>query len=135
MPTVVLWGPPCSGKSTHIRENSAPGDIVVDLDRLALAFAVEGTPHHDYPDHVRELARAARAAIVDDVAAWGTRSPHTAWIIDSNASDAARARWRRIGASVVKLNVPYAECVRRAQAERPASTLALIDEWFTRHGA
>lgn len=134
MPTVVLWGAPCSGKSTYIRERARYGDIILDLDRIALAFMPEGSDHHDYPDHVRQCARAARMAVVDDAARWGLTSPHTAWIIDSNAGPKGRARWRAMGAQVVKLDTDAATCHARAEAERPPHVHRIIDEWFARHG-
>jgi predicted kinase len=133
MSVVVLWGPPCSGKTTHIAERAQPADVVIDLDRIALALAPDGIEHHAYAQHHRDLARMARAAIVDKAAAWGAHQDLTVWIIDSNASAAARRRWRGLGAQVVKLNVPMAECLRRAETCRPAETQQLIREWFTRH--
>ena len=135
MPTVVLWGAPCSGKSTYIRERATYGDIVIDLDRIALAFMPEGSEHHDYPEHVRACARKARLAVVDEAARWGRTSTHTAWIIDSNAGSKGRARWRAIGADVVKLDVDPATCHERASRERPDHVHRIIDEWFMRHGA
>ncbi len=134
MPSVVVWGAPCSGKSTYIRERAKYGDIVLDLDRIALAFMPEGSPHHDYPDHIRECARKARLAVVDDAARWGLHGPETAWIIDSNATDAGRNRWRAMGCEVVELHVDPETCHARADAERPAHVHAIIDGWFARHG-
>jgi predicted kinase len=134
MPTVILWGAPCSGKSTHIAERAQADDIIIDLDRLALALAPEDTDHHRYAQHHRDLARLARRGITDQAAAWGTRQPNvTVWIIDSNANPAARRRWRSVGASVVKLDTPRDVCHARAAQHRPPETAQLIDEWFARH--
>ena len=134
MPTVVIWGPPCSGKSTYIRDRARPDDVVIDLDRIALALAPEGTEHHAYGDHIRSLARRARLAVLDSAAAWGMQGAGTAWIIDSNADARARARWRSTGARIVKLDVDRATCLRRAGARRPEETRRRINAWFAQHG-
>ena len=134
MPAVILWGPPCSGKTTHVEQRIRPGDVVIDLDRIALALDPNAADH-DYPDHVRRMAQAARRAIIDDVVAWGVRSQRTAWVIDSAADQVARAKWRRRGATVVELEVDHAECVRRAAATRPPGYARAVDAWFARHAA
>ena len=61
----VVTGHVCSGKSTYVRNHAKPGDIVIDMDRIALALSVEGTPHHDYPRHVVDVVRAARLEAMD----------------------------------------------------------------------
>lgn len=132
-PVVVLWGPPCSGKSSYINARAKPGDVRIDLDALALAIAPVGTPHHGYDDwHVR-LAMDARQAIMDN---FEVKVPDrvTVWVIDSNADKAKRHRWHRHGARVVKLDVDYGTCVARAREDgRPESTLGLINSWFAKH--
>ncbi len=134
MPTVIVWGPPCAGKSTFIDEHAKPGDVVLDLDRLALALSPAGTPHHDYPEHVRAVARAARLAVIDKLAAVGVTAQWTAWIIDSNASRRQLAAWRARGASVVVLDTDMATCLERAHAERPPEVVDRVAAWFKQHG-
>jgi len=34
----VIVGPPCAGKSTHVKANSTKGDVLVDYDDLAKAL-------------------------------------------------------------------------------------------------
>lgn len=34
----VICGPPCSGKSTYVREHAEDGDLLVDYDVIAQAF-------------------------------------------------------------------------------------------------
>ena len=41
----IVTGPPCSGKSTWIRQRAGPGDI--HLDRGALPVAFDHAPRHD----------------------------------------------------------------------------------------
>jgi hypothetical protein len=64
----VIAGPPCAGKSTLVAELAGPADVVIDLDRIALALAAPGTAHHRYPDHVRFVAVDARLAAINRAA-------------------------------------------------------------------
>ncbi|MFJ5231029.1 AAA family ATPase [Kitasatospora sp. NPDC088391] len=61
---VVVVGPPAAGKSTYIEQHAAPGDIVIDFDRLAVALAPPGAPSHDHGWHLRNVALRARDAAV-----------------------------------------------------------------------
>lgn len=56
MSLTIVTGPPCGGKSTHIATHATPGDIVIDLDRIALALTTDDTTHHDYGTHIRYIA-------------------------------------------------------------------------------
>ena len=133
MATVVLWGPPCSGKSTYIAERMRPVDLVVDFDLIAAALLPMAPPHHR-PGYVRDLARTARNAVIDDVVVAAERHGLTAWVIDSGASPTGRAIWRRRGAEVVKLLPPLDVCLARAAADnRPADTESRIRAWFNTH--
>ena len=60
----VITGPPCVGKSTYVRERAQIGDVIVDLDRIALAITAESCPHHDYPNHIRRAAIEIRKTAV-----------------------------------------------------------------------
>ena len=44
----IVTGPPCGGKTTHIANHAHPGDIIIDLDRIALALTTDDTTHHYY---------------------------------------------------------------------------------------
>ena len=58
----VIYGPPGSGKTTYVAQRRAPHDIVIDLDALAEALGSPDT--HNHPNHIRQVAGAARAAAI-----------------------------------------------------------------------
>lgn len=132
MSITVLWGPPCSGKSTYIRDRAQGDDIIIDLDRIALALSVDSTDHHGYAMHHRKLALDAREALLIRALAYAAEGVHL-WVIDSNADEVKRAEWRLKGAEVVELDVDRATCEARAHAERPESALVTIAKWYARH--
>ena len=122
----VVTGPPCSGKTTHVRKYAQPGDLIVDYDAIAVAL---GSPDsHDHPEHIKAAARDARqAAIKQGIGAH--HSGFSVWIIDG-APNAGRRRWyRRHGADIVELGASREELHRRARdAGRPARWHHYIDQ-------
>lgn len=125
----VLWGPPCSGKSTYIAQRARPGDVIIDLDRIALALTTDTTHHHEYGEPIRVIAQAARRAAID--AALADHGPGDLWVIDSGATHRKRAWWRtRHHATVIELDTPLEVCLERARAERPAWGERRVREWF-----
>jgi hypothetical protein len=128
MTLYVITGPPCAGKSTWVRQRAKPGDFVVDLDRIALAITAEGTPHHDYPQHIRKGAVLVRKQAVA-VAVMSSRD-HDSYVIHSKPPKAARAVYKRNGATFVHLSAPLTVLMERARAERPAWVIGAIGAWF-----
>lgn len=125
----VVTGPPCSGKSTYVREHAQPGDVVIDFDLLCQAL---GSPNpHDHPDAVRHVAISMRReGIVAAIRAH--RRGATVWVVDTNMTKRARM-YEEAGAHVVSLQVDNAELHSRASRERPALWHKLIDQHEASH--
>lgn len=115
----VVIGHICAGKSTWVRQQARPGDVVIDLDRLALALTVEDTGHHDYPTHVREIARGVRWFAVDDAVRLHRRADWDVWIVHAYPTDDDLARYRRLGAAIKIVEADAQTLRARAAAERP----------------
>lgn len=128
MTLYVVTGAPCAGKSTWVRERAKTGDIVVDLDRIALAITAEGTPHHEYPAHVRKAAMVVRKTVVAIAVAYGRRG--TSYVIHSKPSERALKQYARAGAVVVNIHAPMHVLIARAKAERPPRIVAMLATWF-----
>lgn len=128
----VITGPPCSGKSTWVRERAKPGDVVVDMDRLALAITAEETEHHHYPRHIRNYARFIRQAAVT-CALGHAKAGGAAYIIDSTPGTRNRSTYHRQKATFVHLDAPTEVLLERARGQRPEHVLDMIRNW-TRGG-
>lgn len=132
----VVTGPPCGGKSTFIKNNAKPGDIVIDMDEIARAFIFGETKNHDYSDKVRQVARAARNAAVKQslLVAQGERRLGI-WIIHTDPGQDARAMYRSAGARFVEQNPGKAICLERLK-DRPVANQTIarktIDEYFAK---
>ena len=123
MTLTVVTGPPCVGKSWHVRHHARPGDVVIDLDRIALALTTEGTGHHDYPDHVRLLARKARYAALRH--ALPLSRQHDVWVIDADPSPESLRWYRQHQANIVTLS-ETPEVLARRLLDRPERNQALV---------
>lgn len=123
----LIVGPPCSGKSTLVRERAVPGDIVVDWDDLARQ-AGSRRAHDHLPEHARQATRM-RWEAEQHIAQMRTGR---AWVIRTLGDleqrvDAAE----RLGAEVTIVDPGGAECIRRAHAQhRPADVDEAIVRWY-----
>ncbi len=132
---IVVTGPPCSGKSTYVRQKMKEGDLVIDMDYIAGAIE----PHawsHGFSDITRPVARAARNAAVGELLKrmQGERLI-TAHIIHTEPSPDMRRTYRSMGAHFVEMNPGMDECLRRLK-ERPPKNRAvaepIIREWYAK---
>ena len=124
----VVVGHICSGKSTWVREQAGPDDVVIDFDRLALALASEDTEHHAYTQAIRDIVRVVRWFAIDEaVRLHRFGNPPNVWIIHAYPTDKDMARYRRLGAAI-KETTADAETLRsRALAERPTAMHAELE--------
>ena len=132
----VVTGPPCGGKSTYIREHAKSGDIIIDMDRLALALTTDDITHHDYSQEVRFVAMMARkAAVKEALHQCRDRRGLDAWIIHTDPSPDERREYRLRNAQIVECNPGKDVCLERL-AERPQKNHAIarkvIDAYFAR---
>lgn len=125
---VIVTGPPCAGKSTYIKEHAKTGDIIVDMDRIALALTTPDMTNHSYSDYVRRVARQARQAAVKAAltVAQGTRDI-TAYIIHTDPSPADRTNYRILNATFVECSPGLEVCLTRLQ-ERPAHSRPIAEK-------
>jgi predicted kinase len=121
-------GAPCSGKSTYVREQALGEDIIVDMDRIALSLAVEGTSEFEYSERIRNIARQARPAIVKG-ALLAAQGEHRlgVWIIHTDPSPQDRQMYRAMNAKFVELNPGKDVCLARAK-ERPEQNRKLSEK-------
>lgn len=121
----VVTGPPCGGKSTYVSEHARTGDIIVDMDRIALALTTDDVSHHDYGPQVRQVARAVRSAAVTEAIKISQLSLLSVWIIDTDPRPEARRQYSLASARYVELDPGKNVCLTRLQS-RPVGNHALV---------
>ena len=125
----VVMGAPCSGKTTYIDQHANTGDIIIDLDRMALAMTTSDIAHHDYPDAVRWVAVAARRAAIESAFTYH-HDGASVWIIDTMPDRARRQQYHKHNADMITLDPGRDVCLARAMQHRPAYALDVIDKWY-----
>ena len=126
----LVYGAPCSGKSTWIAEHMKRGDVLCDVDTLYAA--ISGQDAHDADLHVHEIALSLKERLLDAVRdRAGFEDAYVASI--ANTREKLQAEMERVNADeAVFINTPYEVCMERAK-ERPFYFQFLIQEWFETH--
>lgn len=132
----IVTGPPCSGKSTYIDENAKGSDIVIDMDRIALALLPKGTKPFEYDDKVRKVAMMARKAAVKEAIyqAQGERYWNV-WIIHTDPDADQRMAYRAMNARLIEINPGKDVCLERLKSrpeENQAIALKVINEYYAK---
>lgn len=125
----VVVGPPCSGKSTFVEQNAAPGVPRFDFDRIATVVGGVDT-NHDRAQAVNEVTAVLRRAAMG----W-LLDPETVveefWLIDSHPSMKTVQRLEGIGAVFHVCDPGIDECLARCVRDnRPDGTEARIRAWY-----
>lgn len=128
----VIVGPPAGGKSSYVRTHAKPGDLVIDLDRIAAALSVgEVTDIHDYPQHVRNVAIGARQAAI--TRALRTRHPCTVWLIHAVPARDQLQQYARLRYRIVTLDPGRTTVEARVRKLRPRDSLKGAALWYSRY--
>lgn len=126
----IITGPPCSGKSTYVREHAQPNDVRVDFD--AIAQCLGAATSHASEGMPRECAFKARTAVIKHLLAHADECD--AWIIHTDPADWQRSAYEDAGAEFVELDVDMETCLARAREDdRPEGEDEAIRAWFARH--
>ena len=134
MKAVIVYGCPCSGKSTYVRENASERDVIYDFD--ALLRAVSTIAVHT-PDEVAarwpvfKLRRALISACKDEAGI------ETLYILCRWPSDRLAEELRDIATEYHLVEATREECKERLAKDdmRPdkSAWTDIIDAWFDAH--
>lgn len=124
----LIYGSPCSGKSTYIEEHMNDGDLVCDVDLIY--SAISNHDAHDADLYVHEIALRLRSQLLDiirdRVGGW-----NNAYVVSiANTPETLKRDMERVKADeCVFIDTPYEVCMERAK-NRPLPFIFLIQEWF-----
>ena len=124
----LIYGSPCSGKSTYIKEHIKDNDLVCDVDLIYQAIGNHEA--HDADLYVHEVALLLKHSLLDIIrdrkGGWSN-----AYVVSiANTKDKLKTEMERIKADeAIFIDTPYEVCMERAK-ERPFYFQWLIQEWF-----
>lgn len=126
----VVTGPPAAGKSSWITARAKATDIVIDLDRIALALAGPGAPNWQHDETLLKVAHRARFAAIDE--AVKHRDTVDVYLIHTMPSAKALARYRRLDAKVIAVDPGRDIVMQRVRDMRHDGMLAVATRWYNR---
>lgn len=124
----LIYGSPCSGKSTFIKEHLQRGDLVCDVDLIY--GAITNSIPHDAELYTHEVAcqldGALKEIIYDRRGNW-----KNAYVVSlANTEEKLQKAKDQINADeCIFIDTPYEVCMERAK-ERPFYFQWIIQEWF-----
>jgi hypothetical protein len=124
----VVTGPPTAGKSTWIQANAKPSDIVIDLDAIARALAGPGHEGRGWSDTHLKVVHKARFAAIHE--AFRHLDELDVYLIHTQPSAKARARYRRLGARIVVLDPGQDVVMARVAAMRDPGMDQVARRWY-----
>ena len=123
----IIYGAPCSGKTTYALERMSNNDIIVDLDMIYEMLT--GQDGHEHSDGLRFIAFKIRDTSYDIIKTRYGRF-NDAYIVAGLPHRGEReALARRLGAELVHIDTSEDECIKRAEG-RPSHTIQIIKNYF-----
>lgn len=123
----IIYGAPCSGKTTYALERMSNNDIIVDLDMIYEMLT--GQDGHEHSDGLRFIAFKIRDTLYDIIKTRYGRF-NDAYIVAGLPHRGEReALARRLGAELVHIDTSEDECIKRAEG-RPSHTIQIIKNYF-----
>lgn len=131
-----VYGAPCSGKTTFVRESKGNSDLVLDIDLIWQA--VTGGALYEKPDALKAAVFALRDTLLDIVK---TRMGkwERAWVIEGGANKADRERRiNALGAEDIFIQCDKETCLQRLASDNTRELVreqwrGYIDDWFNRY--
>lgn len=130
----LVYGAPCSGKSTYIKEHMTYSDVVCDVDLIYQA--ISGNDPHEADLWVHEMALKLYYSLLDMIKEreGGFKDAYVVSIASTdeevrNAMDRVRAD------KAVFIDTPRGVCLQRADERKDSDAFKLlIEEWFATRG-
>jgi len=125
----LVYGSPCSGKSTYVRENMSFGDIVIDIDDIWQC--ISGCERYVKPNRLKQNVFAIRDELIRMVR---MRQGNwlNAYIIGGYPLISERERLiKALGAREIFIDTPKDECIARCEeSNRPKEYKEYIEQWW-----
>ena len=128
----IVYGAPCSGKSSFVAEVADKCDIILDIDRLWSAIKADKC-NDEKPNELKQNVFALRDAMIDMIKVRRGRW-HNAYIVGGYPLQGERERLAEIvGADkIIFIDTPKDVCLMRAESKNPEMK-NFIELWFERY--
>ena len=125
----IVYGSPCSGKSTFVRESAGENDIILDIDNIYQCITVND--RYIKPERIKENVFGIRDCILDMIKCRRGKW-YTAWIIGSYPLLMERVRLETmLGAKSIFIDTDKETCLNRARY-RPKEYQQFVEDWWNK---
>lgn len=130
----LVYGAPCSGKSTYVEENMQEGDLIIDVDRIWQC--VSGLDMYQKPARLKGIVFKIRDELLNSVK-FRLGKWNNCYVIGGYPLQSERDRMiRELGAREVFIDTSKEECLNRLEAScdgrNKEEWRTYIDDWFKR---
>lgn len=124
----IVYGSPCSGKSSYVRNNAGKNDLIVDVDELY--YAVSINPLHDKSNRLTTNVLQLRDLLIDMIKCRNGKWIN-AWIITSKCRPIELERLSNtLDAEIIHIDTDKEECLKRAEERGRKEYFGYIEEYF-----
>lgn len=124
----LVYGSPCSGKTSWVNEVANGDDLILDVDRLWDAVCKDGQKQK--PKRLNANVFGLRDCIIDQIRT-RTGRWRNAYIIGGYPLRTDRDRLcDLLKATPIFIDATKEECLLRAETERPKAWKGFIENWF-----
>lgn len=129
----IVYGAPCSGKSTWVQDVAEKDDLILDIDKLWGAIRSEKCGDFEKPNALKQIAFDLRDCILDDIRTRRGRWCN-AYIVGGYPMEAERTRLAdSVGADkLILIDTPKEVCMERARA-KSLDWCGYVVDWFERY--
>lgn len=130
----IVYGSPCSGKSTWVKENATADDLVVDLDNIWQMISIND--RYDKPATLKSVVFEVRDKLYDTIK-YRSGKWKNAFIITGGAliGDRQRLKQRVSADEFIFIDTSFGECMKRVKTkglndEQQKLWISYIHDWF-----
>lgn len=124
----IVYGSPCSGKSTFVRENATKHDMIVDVDELYRALSINEL--HDKSNRLTSNVLQLRDVLIDMIKTRNGRWIN-AWVITSKCRPMELERLASsLGAEIIHIDTDKDTCLMNADKRGRLEYKKYIEEYF-----
>ena len=130
----IVYGAPCSGKTSWVKASMSPGDLVIDID--SIWQCVSGCDRYVKPNRLKSVVFKMRDCLLESVR-YRFGKWNNAYVIGGYPLQSERERLAsELGARLVFIDTDKDECIKRLEADSGRDTeewTAYITDWFDRY--
>lgn len=127
----IVYGSPCSGKTSWVKDVATEDDLIVDLDSIWQMISIND--RYIKPAALKSVVFQIRDGLYD-IIKYRSGKWHNAYVITGGALQGDRDRLKqRIAADeLIFIDAPMDECLKRA-ADRSDDWIQYINDWFAQY--